>query len=405
MSEVLYVNCDMGAAGDMLTAALLELTDNKEEVLEELNGLNIPGIRYELTAGEVFGQQISVKVHGKEECTEDYHSHAHDHSHDHDHSHNHDHSHDHGHSHEHGHSHDHSHDHGHSHSHEHHSLGDVKHIISHLDTNENVKRDAVEIFKLIAKAEGYVHHKPMDQIHFHEVGTMDAVADVVAVCYLLNLLIPSTVLCSSVHVGWGRVKCAHGILPVPAPATAYLLRDVPIYGGKIEGELCTPTGAAILKYYVNEFCAMPEMSVKKTGYGLGKKKFEVENCVTVYYGEIKHNKEEQKERIVEICTNLDDMTPEDIGYAMEILQKEGALDVYTMPIGMKKNRPGILLACLCTKQDEEKMAELILKHTTSLGVRVTEEKRYTMNRRNIVKSTCYGAVSYTHLTLPTTSRV
>lgn len=250
--RTLYIDCGMGAAGDMLTAALLELMPNPEETVRELNEMGIPGVVFwaekSVKCG-ITGTHMSVKIHDVEE---DGHLH-----------------------------------HGlkHYHEHPHSSMHTIEHIFSHLALPEEVKRDALAVYKLIAEAESHAHGVPVSQIHFHEVGTMDAIADVAAVCLLMHKLNPEQVLASPVHVGSGTVSCAHGILPVPAPATAFILKDVPIYGGSIPSELCTPTGAALLKHFVAEFGDMPVMKVSRIGYGMGKKDFEQANCVRILQGE------------------------------------------------------------------------------------------------------------------------
>ena len=234
--KTLYIDCSMGAAGDMLTAALLELLPDREAFVARLNSLGIPGVRYSADPAVkcgITGTHVSVTVDGEEE---DEHLHEHEHHHDHEHHHEHEHEHEHG--------HDHSHDHAHHHS----SLHDIEHIVTgHLSLPTMVALDVMAVYQEIAEAESHVHGRPVDQIHFHEVGTMDAVADIVAVCLLMHKLKPDEVVVSPIHVGSGQVHCAHGILPVPAPATAYILRNIPTYGGNIQGELCTPTGAALLK--------------------------------------------------------------------------------------------------------------------------------------------------------------
>ena len=194
----------------------------------------------------------------------------------------------------------------------------------------------------------------------------------------MHLLAPEKVYASSVHVGCGQVKCAHGILPVPAPATALLLAGVPIYGGAIQGELCTPTGAALLTHFVTKFGELPSMQLLKSGYGMGTKDFPAANCVRAMLGE----QDAPAEEILELSCNLDDCTGETIGFAMERLLDAGALDVYWTSVGMKKNRPGILLTCMCRPLDREKMVELLFKHTTTLGVRESVFRRYTLSRES-----------------------
>lgn len=370
--KTLYIDCGMGAAGDMLTAALLELFEEKEAVVEELNSLGIPTVTYKsetVAKCGIMGTHMHVSIDGVEEGE----SHHHEHHHEHDHEHHHEH---------------HDHDHDHHHAHVHTSLHDVEHIIGHLAVSEKVKEHALAVYTLIAEAESHAHGKPISEIHFHEVGTMDAIADVVAVCYLLEKLAPEQIIASPVHVGSGHVHCAHGVLPVPAPATAFILKDVPIYGGKIQSELCTPTGAAILKHFVTVFGDMPVLNTKAIGYGMGKKDFEVANCVRVMIGDTK----EQGDYVVELACNLDDMTPEAIGFAMDALFEGGALDVFTTSIGMKKNRPGVMLTVLCKASDEQTMRDLMFKHTSTIGIRVSECKRYTLNREIITEQTQYGPV-------------
>lgn len=391
--KTLYLECNMGAAGDMLTAALLELHPHPEEFVKRMNDLRIPGVEFSAQPSVkcgITGTHVSVTVHGEEEESHD-HPHDHDHHHDHDHPHDHDHHHDHDHAddHDHHHDHDHPHDHDHSHGHHHHAgMGDIRHILSHMDIPQQVREDAQAVYELIAQAESHAHGRPVEEIHFHEVGTLDAVTDVVAVCWLIHDLAPQKILASPVHVGSGQVRCAHGILPVPAPATAHILQGVPTYGGSVQGELCTPTGAALLKHFVQAFGPSPVMRVEKIGYGMGKKDFEAANCVRAMLGET----QETGETVVELCCNLDDMTPEALGFAQERLWEAGALDVSTIAVGMKKNRPGVMLICMCREEDREKMLSLLFAHTTTLGVRERLCNRYTLSRSQRTVETEYGPV-------------
>ena len=369
--KTLYLECNMGAAGDMLTGALLELHPHPEEFVERMNGLHIPGVEFSAQPAVkcgITGTHVSVAVHGEEEESHD-HGHGHDHPHGHDHGH------------------DHDHDHGHGHHH-HAGMGDIRHILSHLDIPQQVRQDAQAVYQLIAQAESHAHGRPVEEIHFHEVGTLDAVTDVVAVCWLIHDLAPQRILASPVHVGSGQVRCAHGILPVPAPATAHILQGVPTYGGAVQGELCTPTGAALLKHFVQGFGPSPVMRVEKIGYGMGKKDFEAANCVRAMLGET----QETGETVAELCCNLDDMTPEALGFAQERLWEAGALDVSTLAVGMKKNRPGVMLLCMCRVEDREKMLSLLFAHTTTLGVRERLCNRYTLSRFQRTVETEYGPV-------------
>ena len=248
------------------------------------------------------------------------------------------------------------------------------------------------MYALIAEAESQAHGRPVTEIHFHEVGTLDAVADVVSVCLLMERIAPDQVVASPVHVGSGHVHCAHGILPVPAPATALILKGVPTYGGRVQGELCTPTGAALLKHFVSRFGDRPVMQTSAIGYGMGKKDFEQANCVRAFLGE----SEGQTEPISKLECNLDDMTGEDVGFAVEQLFQAGARDVFTQPISMKKNRPGILLSVLCLAEDADRLAAVMMKHTTTLGIRRQDMGRYVLKRREETVQTAYGDIRVKH---------
>ena len=393
--KTLYLECNMGAAGDMLTAALLELHPDPQGFVERMNRLGLPGVVFAAQPAVkcgITGTQVSVTVGGEEEESHDVplHSHVHETAQDEAHpGHAHDHVHVHDHDHEHTHDHEHSHGHEHGHGHHHHAgMGDIRHILSHLDIPQPVRQDAEAVYQLIAQAESHAHGRPVEEIHFHEVGTLDAVTDVVAVCWLLHDLAPEQIVASPVHVGCGQVRCAHGILPVPAPATAYILQGVPTYGGSVQGELCTPTGAALLKHFVQRFGPSPVMRVEKTGYGMGKKDFEAANCVRAMLGQT----QEESATIAQLACNLDDMTPEALGFAQERLWEAGALDVTTAPIGMKKNRPGVQLTCLCRLEDREKLVSVLFAHTTTLGVRESLCARYTLARSQRTVETEHGPV-------------
>lgn len=367
----------MGAAGDMLTAALLELLPAPDEFVKELNALGIPGVHFQKETSVkcgITGTHMTVTVNGEEEGSHNLDHHDHDHSHAH-----------------HGDVHDHNLDrHDHSRAHHHHSsLHDIEHIIrGHLSLPEKVQNDVMAVYRLIAEAESHVHGVPVTEIHFHEVGTMDAIADITAVCMLIDRLSPDEIVVSPVHVGSGQVKCAHGILPVPAPATAHILKDVPIYGGSIRGELCTPTGAALLKHFAARFDSMPVMKTQAIGYGMGKKNFEEVNCVRAMLGEAISTGDE----IYELSCNVDDMTGEEVGFAVERLFAAGALDVYTIPIGMKKSRPGVLIHIMCYKADRETMIRTAFKYTTTIGIRESGLSRYVLERHIETCETPYGAV-------------
>lgn len=348
--KLLYLDCSMGAAGDMLTAALLELFEAPDKIIEELNQLGIPGVRFcaesSVKCG-IAGTHMKVLVSGTEEAASLQ-----------------------------------EHHHGHS------GISDISHLLSHLTLPMALKDQVLAVYGQIAEAESLVHGVPVEQIHFHEVGTLDALADITAVCYLLHRLGADRIMASPVHVGSGQVKCAHGILPVPAPATAQLLKGVPIYGGEIQGELCTPTGAALLKHFVSEFGAMPPMSLTTIGYGMGQKDFPAANCVRALLG---HSSDLQ-DCIAELSCNLDDMTPEEMSFAMEQLLQVGALDVFTTSIGMKKNRPATQLTVLCRPEDRHTLVKAMFRHTTTLGIRQKLCTRYTLRRTTETLQSPYGEI-------------
>lgn len=396
--KTLYLECNMGAAGDMLTAALWELLDEarREEFLHTMNGLGLPGVEVRAEKAAqcgIWGTHMQVTVHGEEEESldvnqEHIHEHGHEHAHGHEHTHcgevHPGHTHDHVQEPVHGqeHSHEHPHDHGGEGHHHHHHTGmaEIEAQIGALALPEAVRQNALAVFRLLAQAESHAHDRPVEQIHFHEVGTMDAVADVVGACLLVHMLAPDEILASPVHVGCGQVRCAHGILPVPAPATAYLLQGVPAYGGSVQGELCTPTGAALLRHFVKHFGPMPVMAAQAIGYGMGKKEFAQANCVRAFWGETADRQDE----VAQLSCNLDDMTGEDIAFAAEQLLAAGALDVWTQAIGMKKGRPGVMLCCLCRPEDAARLGEVMLRHTTTLGVRKTLCTRQVLERESRV---------------------
>ncbi|MGM9537415.1 MAG: nickel pincer cofactor biosynthesis protein LarC [Candidatus Onthomonas sp.] len=365
--KTLYLECNMGAAGDMLAAALLELHPDPEDFVRRLNHLGLPGVVFSRESAVkcgITGTHLSVTVHGEEEQSLDVSAGE-----------------------THGHAHSHSHDHG-ADGHHHHTLAGITHLVSHLSLPQPVRNNVLAVYQLLAQAEGHVHGKSVEEIHFHEVGALDAVADITAVCLLFHELDPERIAASPVQVGSGQVRCAHGILPVPAPAAAWLLQGIPTFGGSIQGELCTPTGAALLRHFVQSFGPQPVMQVERIGYGMGAKDFPQANCVRAMLGEAR----ETAESICELRCNLDDMTPEAVGFAMERLLEAGALDVFTAPIGMKKCRPGVLLTVLCRPHQREELLRLLFLHTTTLGVRESDGGRYVLTRRTRTEETAAGPV-------------
>lgn len=371
--KTLYFDCPMGAAGDMLMSALIELHPDPEDFIARMNKIGLNGIVLKCektTSCGISGTRTRVMIDGYEEGS---HHHHHHHSSS-------------------SSSHEREHEHSHSNHHYHHphrTLKDIDIIIRSLDVPDKVKTDAMNVYRIIAEAESIVHGTEVIDIHFHEVGRRDAIADIVGVCRLIYELDPDVIVSSPVCVGFGTVHAAHGILPVPAPATAHILKSIPIYSGSIEGELCTPTGAALLKYFASEFIQMPAIKIEKTGYGIGSKRYEqAPNCVRAILGE----SDGSDVGILDLCCNLDDMTAEAVGYATKAILDGGALDVFTIPVGMKKDRPGVLLSVLCKAQDKDKILRLIFKHTSTIGIREYSCKRYTLSRTERTVQTKYGPV-------------
>ena len=356
----------MGAAGDMLLASLAELTGDVKACEDKLNSLGIPDVTYEFEKSVkcgIEGTHAHVAVHGVEED-----EHMHDHHHE-----------------------EHHHEHEHEEHHHHHThMSDIENIINGLNVSDKVKADALAVYGLIAEAESKAHGKPVTDIHFHEVGTMDAVADIVGVCVLLEQIGADKIVVSPLATGFGQVRCAHGILPVPAPATASIIEGIPTYSGDVEGELLTPTGAALLKHFAGSFGTRPVMTIEKTGYGMGKKDFAKANMLRTFIGEA----DNESDKVVEMKFNVDDMTGEEIGYATGVLMDNGALDVFTTSVYMKKNRPGILFTVLVKLEDKEKFAKLIFENTTTIGIRYNEMERFKLKRREEKVMTKFGEVSF-----------
>ena len=365
--KTVYFECAMGAAGDMLMGALYELCPEKEKFLRDMNAL-CHGVTVEaepVRRQGIAGTHMRVVIHGHEEGehTHDHHHHDHDHHHSHEHPH-----------------------------HEHHSLADIEAMIDGFALPQPVRENAKRTYALIAEAESAAHGVDVGEVHFHEVGAMDAVVDVTGVCYLMHLLGPEAVCASAVTVGSGTVHTAHGLLPVPAPATAKLLTGVPVAAGDISAELCTPTGAALLRTFAGSFGPMPDGVVLGCGYGCGTKDFPRANCVRAFLIDPLVRAEEPNDTVTELKANIDDMTGEDLGFTMDRLMEEGALDVSYAPVYMKKNRPGVVLTCLCRLEDADRLAAALLRHTSTFGVRRTDCPRYAMEVSTETVDTAYGPI-------------
>lgn len=363
--RILYLDCGMGAAGDMLAGALVSLLSKEEQesFIKMINNIGVDGVKVSLSDDAkcgIVGKHFKVEIDGVEEHSHDVHEHEHHH------------------------------EHGHHHEHHHHGKGPFPKELEAVAEKLNCPNDIQKVYELLAEAEAKVHGKDVSEIHFHEVGMKDALIDIASVVYLMNKLKVDKVVVSPVNVGFGKVKCAHGILPVPAPATAELVKGIPTYAGRFEGELLTPTGAALLKYYADEFSYQPLMNVIKCGYGTGNKNFESANVVKAVLGEVID--ELISENVIELNCNVDDMSAEDMAYATKALIENGAKDAFVTPVIMKKGRSGMLLTVLCSAIDKERFVSLIFKHTSTIGIRVKETERIILNRHEETVHTKLGDV-------------
>ena len=360
--KTLFLQLESGAAGDMLAAALLDLFPDPAAALAKLSALGIPGVEYKLSRGEsagLAGNRLDVLVHGEREGERDHHHDDHEHHHDH-----------------------HEHHHEHHHDHHHTGMATVRERIVALAAPDKVKADVLAVYESIAEAEARAHGRPVDQIHFHEVGDLDALADIAAVSLLLSELAPDRILASVPNAGGGTVRCAHGVLPVPAPATAELLRGLPWRGDDpAAGELLTPTGAALLRHFVSAFGPNPGLCATRIGCGLGHRETPGRaNLVRAFWCETE-TPGGPNGRVVELKANLDDMTGEALGRACERLRAlPGALDVSLAPLQMKKNRPGHLLLVLAAPDAADALSAAILCETSTFGVRRTDCARYELAR-------------------------
>ncbi|MDR3598320.1 nickel pincer cofactor biosynthesis protein LarC [Clostridium sp.] len=408
--KILYYDCFCGISGDMNLAALLDLGVPKEYLIQELLKLNLNS-EYEMKIEKaaklgITGTRVDVILNDEEHIMEDALNKAnHEHMHDEDNSECHNHNHEHHHIHQHNHVHEgeehqnsmHEHNHLHcennihNHEHTHRNLIDIENIINSSSLNDKVKKLSIDMFMKVAEAEGKVHGKALDEVHFHEVGAIDSIVDMVGTAICLDYLKVDKIIASPVQVGGGFVKCAHGLMPVPAPATVEILKNIPINTGMVPFETTTPTGAAILSANVEEFTEKIDFSIKKIAYGIGHRDLEIPNVLRVYLGEVKSFEEIEEQHILE--TNIDDMNPEFYGYVEEKLFEMGALDVYKTPIFMKKGRPGIKLSVLINDAVEKDILDVIFQETTSIGIRKYKVEKIMLNREFSKVSTKYGEIT------------
>lgn len=387
----LLLECYSGISGNMFIGALLDLGVPFEYLKNEIDKLNIHG--YELVYKKVDKLGIDSTYFNVKLLEDEHHTHEHCHNHEHNDDLNED-KHDHGDEHEHSHHHEHDQDnHEHHHSHVHRNLNDINTIINGSDLSDYVKENSLKIFEYIARAESKIHGKSIDEVHFHEVGAIDSIIDAVGASVCLEYLKVNTMYASNIYKGHGFVNCAHGLFPVPAPATLEILNETSfeLKQSVVESELITPTGAAILATFAKPL--MSSYKSIKTSYGAGTKDFEIPNVLRISEIELKENKNKKTNEIFLLETNLDDITGEDLGYFMELCMNEGALDVFYTPIYMKKNRPAYKLSVITKRTNVKSMAKLIFKHTTSIGVRFTKYRRFEMDRTFEDIDTKYGKVT------------
>lgn len=347
--RTLYLDCRMGAAGDMLAAALLELQPDASAALARIDALGLEGVHVSAsraTRAGLAGTLVDVSVHGATEGC--------------------------------GHGHG-GHPHGDGHHHRHATMGDIDARISALNASDAVKGHVRGVYRLIADAEAEAHGRPVSEVHFHEVGAMDALCDIAAVSLLVEALGPVRVVSSVPEAGGGFVRCAHGELPVPAPATVNILKGVPFSSGAADIELLTPTGAALLRHFAAAFGPMPTMAVERVGVGCGHRELPGRaNTVRAFLGE---TQDAANDRIVELKANIDDMTGEELAFACERLREAGAMDVSLLPATMKRGRPGQMIVLLATEADADRLAAAVLRETSTFGVRRTDCVRYALERK------------------------
>jgi uncharacterized protein (TIGR00299 family) protein len=395
--RIAYLDCFSGMSGDMFLGALVDAGVPPALLQGTVAALGV-GAKLEISRvlrSGISATKVDVWVDGEKDLPREEYWAKQDHHHSHDHGHRHEHHLGHGDDHDH-HSHSHEHSHGPSvPKHSHRGLTEIRKIITAAAISDSAKKTAIAIFEALGHAEAKIHNVPVETIHFHEVGSVDAIVDIVCAAVGAEALGVEEIVCSPLNVGGGTVKCAHGTFPVPAPATVELLKDTPVYSSGVQAELVTPTGAAIVKTLARRFCSFPEMKIEKSSYGAGSRDFPGHpNVVRLVIGEAASTlaAKTASETISVLEANLDDLNPQVFGYVLDRLLEEGALDVFGMPVQMKKNRPGTLLTVLCKPQDAAKLTQLIFTETTTLGVRRRDEVRQTLARRWENVQTAWGEV-------------
>ena len=360
--NILYIEPNSGVSGDMMIGTLLDLGFSFEELREKLLLLPLDGYRLSAKKCDRSGiQATKFNVHEEHE-----HHHHHQHHHDH-----------------------------HKNDHHHRTFADIRAMIEESGLSLWVKEKSIEAFRRLAEAEGKIHGKPADLVHFHEVGAVDSIVDIVGTMIIMESFSSMRIVSSAVNVGQGTLECQHGVYPVPGPAAQELLRDIPVFSNSITGELTTPTGAALLTTLVDEFSVCPAMKIAATGYGAGTREtLGGANVLRISVGETFSEKNMvEGEQVAVIETAIDDMNPQIFGYLQEKAMAAGALDVYAEPIQMKKNRPAMKITCVCAAADVRRFAEIIFRETTTIGIRYTIADRITLQREFREVSTQYGTVA------------
>jgi len=343
--RTLYFDCFAGASGDMILGAMVAAGVDPDALRHQLSLLNVEGFKIDFETVDRSGLSA---IHARVETV---------------------------------------------HEHKHRHLADIRHIIENSGVTDAAKELSIRIFTRLAEAEARVHNEPVEKVHFHEVGALDAIVDVVGAAICFDLLKIERFVSSPLHVGSGTVEMAHGRFPVPPPAVADMLRGVPFYSGDIKGELLTPTGAAIITTVCQEYGPIPRIKTDRTGYGAGTREYEnFPNVLRVLVGETE-KADAGCERLWMIETNLDDASPQIVGHVMDRIFEAGALDCYFTPVQMKKNRPGVLLSVLCGPGEKETVMNLLFTETTTLGIRSYEVERRALRRSILTVETQYGPIS------------
>jgi uncharacterized protein (TIGR00299 family) protein len=362
LTKTLYFDCFSGASGDMILGALLDLGLPLADLRAALGSLSV---EHEIATERVLRAGVSatkfrVSEPASANATSGPHKHQHEHQHEHD--------------------------------HHHHSLKQIASLIDRSGLSAVAKDRAVHLFERLGEAEAAIHEMPLDKIHLHEVGALDSIIDIVGAVYGLETLGADRIVSSPLNVGSGTVRCAHGVFPVPAPATARLLQGVPVYAGDVQMELVTPTGALLVTEYADAFGPMPPMTIRGIGYGAGDRDPKQHpNVLRMIVGDAG---DAATERIVEIACEIDDMNPQLFGPLMDRLHAAGALDVFYAPVQMKKNRPGTLVTVLSTPEHREALAGILFAETTTIGVRYQEMLRERLEREVRAIETPVGVVHF-----------